>query len=184
MVSSQERFHCIYLSWRIWNCSSWSISVSNIPLFYIVFFSNNIRLNCVRRFYKRKVQFANYKRKGNANLYVTFSNHITGTLKWAKVIEGQIEDQNKVALGYFANRTKSVIQAENGMSLKRFIIRTQKSVENAIKKTNIQKKDLGDKLQEISNVNIFFQFCVVVFYKIFIQFSLSCLFKIWKILRR
>lgn len=75
-------------------------------------------------------------------------------MKWAKLIEEQIEDQNKVALGYFANRTKSVIEAENGMSLKRFIIRTQKNVENAIKKSNIQKKDLGDKLQEISNVRL------------------------------
>eukprot|EP00111_Clytia_hemisphaerica_P008017 TCONS_00023302-protein len=74
-----------------------------------------------------------------------------GTLKWSKVIEGQIEDQNKVALGYFANRTRSVIEAENGMSLRRFIIRTRQTAENAIKKTNIPKKqDLGDRLQDVS----------------------------------
>ena len=69
------------------------------------------------------------------------------------MIEGQIEDQNKVALGYFANRTRSVIEAENGMSLRRFIIRTRQTAENAIKKTNIPKKqDLGDRLQDVSKV--------------------------------
>jgi len=74
-------------------------------------------------------------------------------LKWAKVIEGQIEDQNRVALGYFANRTRNVIQAEDGMSLRRYIIRTQERAVNAIKKSNIAKKDdLGDKLQEVSKV--------------------------------
>ena len=69
------------------------------------------------------------------------------------MIEVQIEDQNKVALGYFANRTRSVIEAENGMSLRRFIIRTRQTAENAIKKTNIPKKqDLGDRLQDVSKV--------------------------------
>ena len=83
-----------------------------------------------------------------------------GTLKWAKVIENQIENQNKVALSYFANRTRNVVQSDNGITLRRFIIRAKHTAANAIKKSDISRKhDLSDKLEEVSKVSL----CIVTF---------------------
>lgn len=70
------------------------------------------------------------------------------------MIEGQIEDQNKVALAYFANRTHDTIEADKGISLRHFITRTKDTAQNAIKKSSVsQKENADDKIEGISEVH-------------------------------
>lgn len=74
-------------------------------------------------------------------------------MKWSGTIEGQIEDQNKIALSYFANRTRDTIVADKGISLQHFITKTKNTAQNAIKKSAVShKQDADDKIEEIAKV--------------------------------
>ena len=73
------------------------------------------------------------------------------------MIEEQIENQNKIALSYFANRTRDIVEADKGTTLRHFIINMKKTAQNAIKKSSIvQKNDADFKIEDISKVFSYF----------------------------
>jgi hypothetical protein len=65
-----------------------------------------------------------------------------GLLRWAKVIDDQIEDQNKVALSYFSKRAGNIVEAGQGLSLRRYIVNVKSIATNAVKRTSIPGKDI------------------------------------------
>lgn len=86
------------------------------------------------------------------NLYVYL---ILGTIRWASVIENQIEDQNKVALSYFSRRAGDIVEANNGLSLRSYIVNVKSLASRAIKKATIPGKSaVEDEIKEIGKVNI------------------------------
>jgi len=74
-----------------------------------------------------------------------------GTLKWANVIDNQIEQQNKVALGYFSQRTADIISTDKGVSLKQYISKVKEMAQTAIRKSDIAEKVEADgKIQKLA----------------------------------
>ncbi|XP_002169063.3 uncharacterized protein LOC100203318 [Hydra vulgaris] len=75
-----------------------------------------------------------------------------GTLKWASVIENQIEEQNKVALSYFSKRAEEVIKVDNGVTLRQYISKVKEIAQTAIKKSEVimHKAETDDKIMKLA----------------------------------
>ena len=78
---------------------------------------------------------------------------VLGLLRWANVMENQIEDQNKVALSYFSKRAGDIVEASQGLSLRRYIVNVKSIATNAVKRTSIPGKDeVENDIKEIGKV--------------------------------
>lgn len=89
------------------------------------------------------------------NIILTF----VGTLKWATVIDGQIEKQNRAALNYFSERATDIISTDKGLSLNQYLSKVKEMANKAMRKSNMPvKEEIDQKLQKFAKVCFIFFF--------------------------
>ena len=80
-------------------------------------------------------------------------------MKWATVIDGQIEKQNRAALNYFSERAADIISTDKGLSLNQYLSKVKEMANKAMRKSNMPvKEEIDQKLQKFAKVCFIFFF--------------------------
>lgn len=80
-------------------------------------------------------------------------------MKWATVIDGQIEKQNRAALNYFSERATDIISTDKGLSLNQYLSKVKEMANKAMRKSNMPvKEEIDQKLQKFAKVCFIFFF--------------------------